>query len=111
MEIFLLGKKLLYVNIRDNPPVQSVEEQDNTEEKNKGKREGLLLVLQELEREEGSLLEKKQELLNLEEKLQLKIKEEIDARKCKIEALKNEVSELRRQCEELAGVLNIPVCK
>jgi len=82
------------------------------EEQNDGEEKGEpLTVLQELEREENALLEKKRDLLNIEDELQLKIREEMEARKRRIEALNNEIAELRHQCEEFANVLNIPVRK
>ena len=85
---------------------------EHKEEKNNGYREKeLLLVLQNLEIEENSLLEEKLQLIEIEKKLQLKIKEEIEAKKRRIEELKNEIEELKRRCEELANVLNIEVRK
>jgi hypothetical protein len=60
-----------------------------------------LLVLRGLEKEEVSLMEEKRELLALKEKLQLKAEEKIDIMKRRMQTLKNEVSELRHQCEEL----------
>jgi predicted RNase H-like nuclease (RuvC/YqgF family) len=74
-------------------------------------KEDLQLVLQELEREENDLVEEKLCLLDIERELQLKIEDEIEAKRRKIEELKNEVSELKRRCEELANLLNIPVRK
>jgi len=73
---------------------KEIEEQGNGEEEP-------LLVLRGLEKEECSLMEEKRDLLALKEKLQLKVKEKIEVMKCSIQTLKNEISELRRQCEEL----------
>jgi len=63
--------------------------------------EDSLSVLRGLENEEISLMEEKRELLALKEKLQLKAKEKIEIMKSRIQALKNEILELRHQCEEL----------
>jgi len=60
-----------------------------------------LMVLRELEKEEVSLMEEKRELLALKEKLQLKAEEKIEIMKRRLQTLKNEISELRHQCEEL----------
>jgi len=60
-----------------------------------------LMVLRELEKEEVSLMEEKRELLALKEKLQLKAEEKIEIMKRRLQTLKNEMSELRHQCEEL----------
>jgi hypothetical protein len=60
-----------------------------------------LVVLRALENEEISLMEEKRELLTLKEKLQLKVEEKIETMKLSIQTLKNELSELRYQCEEL----------
>jgi len=66
---------------------------------------------QELEGEEDSLLNEQQELLDMKQKLNLRIAEEADVRKRRIETLKNENSELRRQCEELTNSLNMLIRK
>jgi len=60
-----------------------------------------LMVLRGLEKEEVSLMEEKRDLLALKEKLQLKAVEKIEIMKRRIQTLKNEISELRHQCEEL----------
>jgi hypothetical protein len=60
-----------------------------------------LVTLRELEKEEISLMEEKRELLALKEKLQLKANERIEIMRLKTQTLKSEISELRRQCEEL----------
>jgi len=59
------------------------------------------MALRGLEKEEFSLMEEKRELLALKEKLQLKAEVQIDIMKRRIQTLKNEISELRHQCEEL----------
>jgi len=60
-----------------------------------------LVILRELEKEEVSLIEEKRELLALKEKLQLKANEKIEIMRLRTQTLKSDISELRRQCEEL----------
>jgi predicted RNase H-like nuclease (RuvC/YqgF family) len=60
-----------------------------------------LVVLRGLEKEEVSLMEEKRELLASKEKLQIKAVEKIEIMNRRIQTLKNEISELRHQCEEL----------
>jgi hypothetical protein len=79
---------------------KEIEEQCNEEDES-------LLVLQELEKEEFSLMEEKKELLTLKEKLQLKAQETIEMMKHRIQTLENEISELRHQCEELERYVSI----
>jgi len=54
-----------------------------------------------LEQEEFSLMEENRELLALKEKLQIKADEKIEIMNRRMQTLKNEISELRHQCEEL----------
>jgi predicted RNase H-like nuclease (RuvC/YqgF family) len=70
-----------------------------------------LSILEALNGEEKSLLAEKSQLLNMEETLRQKIRNEIEAKKYRIENLKNEIPELKQRCEALAKVLNIPVQK
>ncbi len=70
-----------------------------------------LSTLQALNEEEKALLAEKSQLLNMEETLRQKIRKEIEAKKYRIENLKNEIPELRQRCEALAKVLDIPVQK
>jgi len=60
-----------------------------------------LSVLRELEKEEVSLMEEKRDLLALKEKLQIKAEERIEIMRLRIQTLRNEVSEMRHNCEEL----------
>jgi len=60
-----------------------------------------LAVLRGLEKEEVSLMEEKRELLALKEKLQIKADEKIEIMNRRMQTLKNEITELRHQCEEL----------
>jgi len=60
-----------------------------------------LAVLRGLEKEEVSLMEEKRELLALKEKLQIKADEKIEIMNRRMQTLKNEISGLMHQCEEL----------
>jgi len=71
-----------------------VEEQSNNGEEP-------LVVLRGLENEEISLMEEKRGLLALKEKLQFKVEEKTEIMKRSIQTLRNELLELRHQCEEL----------
>jgi len=66
-----------------------------------------LLILRELEKEEISLMEEKGQLLALKEKLQLKAEEKIEIMKLRVQTLRNEISELRGQCEELQNSVSL----
>jgi len=66
-----------------------------------------LSVLRGLEKEEISLMEEKGQLLALKEKLQLKVEEKIEIMRLRIQTLKNEISELRHQCEELESSVSL----
>jgi len=66
----------------------------------------LLGVLQELEEKEKFLLGEKENLVSIKEKLKAEISQEVYIRKCRIDALENEIAQLKRQCEELAKALN-----
>jgi predicted RNase H-like nuclease (RuvC/YqgF family) len=90
------------------------EEQQNGEmitEPCENKEENLLSVLEALGVEERALLEEKTQLLNMEEQLQLKLREEIEAKKHRIENLNNEIPGLKQKCEALAKALDIQVQK
>ena len=73
--------------------------------------ENLLTLMETLGGEEQALLEEKAQLANMEEQLQLKIREEIEAKKHRIEDLKYEIPELKQRCEALAKALDIQVQK
>jgi len=79
---------------------KEIEEQCNEEDES-------LLILEELEKEEFSLMEEKKELLALKEKLRLKAQETIEMMKHRIQTLRDEISELQRQCEELERYVSI----
>lgn len=73
---------------------KEIEVQSNVEEEP-------TVVLRRLETEETCLMEERRELLAFKEKLLLKAEEKIEIMKRMIQTLKNELSELRHQCEEL----------
>lgn len=72
-----------------------------TVEEQRDSREEPLAILRRLEKEEVSLMEEKRELLALKEKLQIKADEKIEIMNRRMQALKNEISELRHQSEEI----------
>ena len=67
------------------------------------------LALQRLKCEEVNLIQEKQDLESLKEKLQLKAKEEIENKKNNIQKLKSEITDLQVACEELTKSLNAGV--
>jgi phosphopantetheine adenylyltransferase len=91
------------------------EELQKTETNNiepcENREENLLTLIETLGGEEQALLEEKTQLANMEEQLQLKLREEIEAKKHRIENLKNEIPELKQRCEALAKALDIQVQK
>jgi len=62
--------------------------------------------LEKLEKEEESLIQEKEDLMEAEEQLWLRISVEIENRRRRNMELKQEVEQLRRKCEELTRVLN-----
>lgn len=72
-----------------------------TVEEQRDSREEPLAILRRLEKEEVSLMEEKRELLALKEKLQIKADEKIEIMNRRMQPLKNEISELRHQSEEI----------
>ena len=68
-------------------------------------------MLEELGGEEQVLLAERAQLVNTEETLRQKVREEINIRRSKIENLKHEIPELKQRCEALAKALDMPVQK
>jgi predicted RNase H-like nuclease (RuvC/YqgF family) len=68
-----------------------------------------LSTLENLGREEQMLLEEKAQLINMETSLRQKITDEIEAKRHRIEDLKQEIPELRQTCDALAKALNVTV--
>ena len=73
------------------------------------KEENVLSMLKALEEEESSLMQEKSQLVDMEEMLRLKAREEIEAKKRRIDELKNEIPELKQRCEDLAKMLDTQV--
>jgi hypothetical protein len=69
----------------------------------------LLQVVEQLEKEKQLLTDEKADLLEIEAKLWLMIDEEVEDRRRKNEALRMDVEDLRRKCEELTRVLNATI--
>jgi len=83
---------------------KETDKQSKVEEQS-GKEQEPMLILQELKKEEDALVEEKQNLVALKDKLRLKTKEEIENKKRNIQTLKNEIAELKTKCEELSKSL------
>jgi len=73
--------------------------------------EDILSTLEALGGEERILITEKSQLLNMEETLRQKIRDEIEVKRHRIENLKYEIPELKQRCEALAKALDIPVQK
>lgn len=101
LSFIFVGYRLREVkNIMSISKKEEIEEQGNVKEQ-MNTEEDPLSVLQTLKNEENSLMEKKRDLLAQKEKQELKIREEIETTTQRIKTLKNEISELQRQCEKL----------
>jgi hypothetical protein len=96
-------------NIEENYEEENQSEELNTQEACENTESNYLSMLEALDGEEKSLLAEKSQLLNMEETLRQKIIDEIEAKKHRIEILKNEIPELKQRCEFLAKLLDIPV--
>ena len=85
-----------------------IEASGNEENNGNTKREleDSLRVLQELEKEVELLNEEKDNLLNIEEELWVKINEEIERKRKMRDELRKQVEELRVKCEELTKTFN-----
>jgi predicted RNase H-like nuclease (RuvC/YqgF family) len=97
--------------IEENYKEENQSEATNTQEPFENTEENILSTLEALEGEERLLLAEKSQLLNMEETLKQRIKDEIEIKRHRIENLKYEIPELKQRCEALAKVLNIPVQK
>ena len=71
----------------------------------------VLATLKALGGEERALLAEKAQLLNMEETLKQRIRDEVEIKMHRIENLKYEIPELKQRCEALAKALEIPVQK
>ena len=77
------------------------EQKEKVEEKQSEIKEQALLELQKLKKEEAVLVEEKKNLISLQNKLRYKTREEIKKSKNNIETLRQEILDLKAQCEEL----------
>ena len=84
---------------------------ESCEKPEENKNETILFTLEALEGEEQSLLAEKSQLMDMEETLKQRIKDEIEIKKHKIETLKYEIPELKQRCKALAKILDVPVQK
>jgi len=64
------------------------------------------VVLQNLIRAEVTLTKEKKKLASLREKLQLKVQKEIESKKCNIQKLRAEITDLKFACDELSKLLH-----
>ena len=78
----------------------------DTQQKQENPREEHALALQKLKSEETYLMEERQKLKSLKEKLEIKAKEEIELKKNRIQKLKGEITDLKATCEVLTASLN-----
>ena len=69
---------------------------------------GLLESLQKANAEEQKLLEIKQNLIETQQELQNKLKEELDRKKKTIANLVTEIPTLQNKCQQLAEILDFP---
>jgi hypothetical protein len=88
---------------------KDVEEQKNPARQSEIREENVLSMLKSLEEEESSLMQEKSQLVDMEEMLRLKAREEIEAKKRRIDELKNEIPELKHRCDDLAKMLDTQV--
>ena len=103
MEEKIIGEE----NIDEENPSEDLGDQEpnwNSEEKT-------LSVLETMKEEEEILLTEKSQLLNMEVTLKKRIREDIEIKKQEIERLKQNNTELKQRCEDLAKVLNLPIRK
>ena len=71
----------------------------------------ILLALRELINEEQDLVLKRNNLIEIYNKLICMVKDEIEIKRKRIEGLRNEINELKFLCEEIANILCIPINK
>ena len=71
----------------------------------------ILLALRGLINEEQDLVLKRNNLIEIYNKLICMVGEEIETRRKRIEDLRREINELKFLCEEIANILCIPINK
>ena len=85
----------------------SIEEANLIEEKQNLATLKEKLLLTELSSEEANLMEERQNLASLKEKLQLKVQEKIELKKNNVQKIRDEIKELKFSCEELIKTLKV----
>ena len=80
--------------------IETSSEQEKLEEKSTE-------FLQKLSSEEANLIEERQNLISLREKLQSKVLEKIERKKNNIQKIRDEIKELKFSCEELTKTLKV----
>ena len=98
-------------NLEETFKEENASEEMNTQEPCLNEKENILSMLETLGGEEKSLIAEKLQLINMEETLKQKIRDEIEVKRHKIENLRHEIPELKQRCEVLAKALEIPVQK
>jgi hypothetical protein len=98
-------------NLEENIKEENPSVEMNTQGPCQNDEENILSMLETLGGEEKSLIAEKLQLINMEETLKQKIRDEIESKRHKIENLRHEIPELKQRCELLAKALEIPVQK
>jgi len=98
-------------NLEETIKEENPSEEMNTQEPCPNEEENILSMLETLGGEEKSLIAEKLQLINMEETLKQKIRDEIEIKRHMIENLRHEIPELKQRCEVLAKALEIPVQK
>ena len=98
-------------NLEETFKEENASEEMNTQEPCLNEEENILSMLETLGGEEKSLIAEKLQLINMEETLKQKIRDEIEIKRHMIENLRHEIPELKQRCEVLAKALEIPVQK
>ena len=73
---------------------------------NNSNEDDILNSLQRLEVDEVRITEQKEHLTALLNRLEIKVKEEVEKRKRKVERLDLEVADLKRRCEKVSSWIN-----
>ena len=106
-----------YENVEEKVTVEEIiteekpTEEPTIQEPYQNQEENILSVLKALGEEERLLLSERSQLVNMEETLAQRAREEVEFKRHSIENLKHEIPELKQRCEVLAKALDIPVQK
>lgn len=98
-------------DLKETAEEEKQSEETSTQEPFEPAEADMLAMLEALGGEERTLIAEKSQLLNTEETLRQKIKDEIEVKRHRIENLKYEIPELKQRCEALAKALDIPIQK